>query len=291
MNRGNAHPVAAVGPHPRAERLMTLARDPHLLLRTLSARVRPPPRAPLRKAVGGVIFEFDFSAGPLVRQMYYDLYEPETIHALRRLLQPGDTFVDAGANIGYISTVALGLVGPAGRVHSFEPVPAYFGRLQQVARTNRTYNLVVNPWALGDVPGTATIHINGAANIGWNTLVPGFMHEASRQDTREVPVRRLDTYLSEQGLTNVALIKIDTEGYELPILRGLSGYLDGPAPRPHIICEVAPAAYPLLGHTLADLAACLLAYGYCACTLGRDPAAVDVTRLTETTTVLLVPCA
>ena len=63
----------------------------------------------------------------------------------------------------------------------------------------------------------------------------------------EVPARRLDSYIGEKGLGRVSLIKIDVEGLEFSVLRGLSGYLEGTGHRPVIICEIVPYAYPLLG--------------------------------------------
>src|SRR5216683_2563800 len=50
-------------------------------------------------------------------------YELDVQHALKRLLRPGDVFYDIGANAGFFSLLATKLVGPTGRVVSFEPLP------------------------------------------------------------------------------------------------------------------------------------------------------------------------
>ena len=52
-----------------------------------------------------------------------DEYEPEVVAKLRELLKPGMTFCDVGANMGVLTLLAARLVGPAGRVFSFEPFP------------------------------------------------------------------------------------------------------------------------------------------------------------------------
>src|SRR5207253_4151635 len=65
-----------------------------------------------------------------------DQYEPDVRAALRHFLKPGSVFLDCGANIGYFSVLAGGLVGPTGRVISVEANPVTLQRLQR--------NLAVN---------------------------------------------------------------------------------------------------------------------------------------------------
>src|SRR5260370_41311643 len=57
------------------------------------------------------------------RNVYMGSYECEETTIVRRLLRPGATFVDAGANIGYFTAVAARAVGGAGRVLAIGPVP------------------------------------------------------------------------------------------------------------------------------------------------------------------------
>jgi len=104
----------------------------------------------------------------------------------------GDVFVDVGANIGYISAIALGLVGQSGVVHSFEPVPDYFMRLKNIPAANRGYRHIVNQCALGERDGSAKIAVTNTSNIGWNTMVPKFMSAETTKEKIEVPVKRLD---------------------------------------------------------------------------------------------------
>src|ERR1051326_753995 len=90
-------------------------------------RVRFSPTGGVRQGrVGPVRFDYDFSLGGTVRTMYAGAYATELVGLLRKILQPGDKFVDVGANIGYLSAVGAGRVGTAGRVLSFEPAPIYF---------------------------------------------------------------------------------------------------------------------------------------------------------------------
>src|SRR6202008_2152616 len=145
---------------------------------------------------------------------------------LQRVLAPGDVFVDVGANIGYFTAVAAASVGRAGEVHAFEPVPRYFERLDALRRSNPEHRLHVYAEALGDAEGSAEIRVTRERNIGWKTLLPGLMRAEETGHTHTVRVRCLDHYLAERGVGRVALIKIDVEGYELPVLRGLTGYFE-----------------------------------------------------------------
>ena len=61
---------------------------------------------------------------------------------------------------------------------------------------------------------------------GQNTLVPSYKTTLEITQTLEVPVVRLDSYIEAHRIGRVSMIKIDTEGFELPILRGLTRYFE-----------------------------------------------------------------
>jgi hypothetical protein len=82
--------------------------------------------------------------------------------------------------------------------------------------------------------------------------------------TLKVTVVRLDSYLAERNIDRISLLKIDAEGYELPILKGLQRFFESSKQRPAIICEIAPRAYPLLGRTISELSDYMASYGYSA---------------------------
>jgi len=244
-------------------------------------------RRRVRRDLNGIKFTFDFTLPGHVDLMYLGIYEPELIEVLRRHLVAGGVFIDVGANVGYVTAVAAGLVGTAGQVHAFEPVPRYFQNLVRVRNDNPTHTILANACALGDRPGVLDIHVTRLPNMGWNTMVPGFMDVAARREVHAVRVERLDEYLLSRNLHRVDLVKIDTEGFEYPVLRGFVEFVRRVAPRlPPIYLEIAPQAYPLLGITLDDLRALLAEYGYQASSVDGHRV-VDVTTLTKTTNVLL----
>ena len=271
-----------------------LLSNPGLFCRKSVARVLPRipffPRRAIRN-IRGVRFECDFKLDPRVGDMFFSAYEPDEVAVLERFLRPGDVFVDVGANIGYLTAIGASLVGPEGQVHSFEPVPQYFARLKALCEANPRYGIRANAIALGERDGSAEIAQSSGENIGWNSMVPEML--AGEGHVRHtVRVQRLDEYLTECGVARVALIKVDAEGFELPILRGASGFLDaaaGAGVLPPILCEVAPGAYPLLGSKVGDLFDFMGRCGYTALGVEHDARPVRVESLETTTNVLFAP--
>ena len=119
--------------------------------------------------------------------MAFGLYELDTARVLKRLLRPGDHFIDGGANIGYFTLLAARLVGPAGRVDAFEPLPENHARLLAHLDLNGLADRVrVHRLALSDRAGEAVIHrLSGPTNnhgsstlfapAGASTGAPGLM--------------------------------------------------------------------------------------------------------------------
>lgn len=261
-----------------------------LFLRKVAARSIPMRSRPIYKTLNGVAVEYDLSGSwpgrKMARSMFFGSYEAGIVAVMKRFLKAGDVFIDVGANIGYLSAVGMGLVGSKGEVHSFEPVPVYYSRLNNLANANPGFRLVPQPIALSDTTGAAMVSV-ASRNIGWNTMVPGFMATSDLAYTSDVQTDRLDVYIEKNGIRRIALIKIDTEGFELPVLRGLKGHFDR-GERPAIICEVAPAAYGLLGYSISDLHKYMSLYGYSSYRISESGSlsAVDIRGARATVDVI-----
>jgi FkbM family methyltransferase len=263
--------------------------NPGVLFLKIAARWRVlffTPSTTQIKNINGVQFEFDITYDPSIKWMYASGYEIETVLVMKKFLKDGDTFIDVGANIGYVSAIAAGLVGKSGQIHCFEPVPAYFQKLQRFAEMNNDYNITLNNSALGDKKTITYIDISDYHNIGWNTMVPGLMKKRMLGETIEIPVGRLDDYLFERKLRHVTMIKIDTEGYEFPVLLGLTAFLGISKPLPVILCEILPEAYPLLGYTLIQIKEFMAQFGYKAFDVIRPQSEIEITTLTLNTNVV-----
>ena len=147
-------------------------------------------------------------------------YEPAISNILKKIVKPGNTCLDIGANIGWYTTLFQKLVGNEGEVHAFEPVQPIFERLKRNVRLNEPpKNVRLNNLALGDIETTVDLHVFSELPDG-HASISTFDHK----DYEVFPSRMttLDSYLSENNIANVDLVKIDIEGAELMMLKGAS---------------------------------------------------------------------
>lgn len=266
-----------------------LAKNPSLFCRVLLAKInttRRLPPLPAQKRIENIVFEYDLNHYRGTAPMYFGSYGLLIIEAMKRFMKPGDVFVDVGANVGYLSAFAAGIVGKRGQVHCFEPVPAYFDRLQRLVELNPEHSITPNCEAAGEEPGSCTIYVT--REPGQNTMVLAYKSGPEVISTLKVPVVRLDSYLAERNISRISLVKIDAEGFELPILKGLQGFFEKSEQRPAIICEIAPRAYPLLGRTVSELSDYMESYGYGAYDLIDGTTPVDLAGLEHVEDVLFL---
>jgi len=186
-------------------------------------------------------------------------YELDTQLVLRTLVKPGDTVIDVGANIGMITLLASHLVGPEGRVLSFEPNPNPRGRLRHHIEINGIKNVDIFDVALSDIEEEKTLKVDGSHD-GIGTL-------ANRPDfTNVTQIHRLMTAIGDNtlppALKGKVFIKIDVEGYEPRVLRGLARTIE--KYRPTILTEIEPAHLESAGSSTAELFQIMEAYGYIA---------------------------
>ena len=152
----------------------------------------------------------------------FGIYEFAVTQLLRSFLEPGDVFVDVGANVGYYSVIAGGAVGKEGHVFAFEPNPRVRARLERNVALNQLLGVVeVRPEAA--------------------SFADGIVHLVDPEDSRNDGLSSVDTRPHAQGLEVLAvrldgipelsrrppaLLKIDVEGGEPDVFRGASGLLE-----------------------------------------------------------------
>jgi FkbM family methyltransferase len=149
------------------------------------------------------------------------------------LVHEGDGVVDAGADWGIYTVRLAELVGPAGRVHAFEPNPVSLERLETVVGSEPQVR--VHAAALSDRAGTATLHVPLDAG---ETLRPLGSLRAPGDvpcETVKVATVTLDSALGDDT-QRISFAKIDVEGHELAVLRGAERLLT--AARPALLVEI-----------------------------------------------------
>lgn len=235
-----------------------------------------------------VNFEFDFGLGECPAMAFWGRYQPAVVDTVRALLRPGDTFLDAGASIGYMSFIAAQEVGRRGQVHAFEPVLQYYEKLARLRELNPELPITVNNCALGERDGRAMVYVGTSEDIGWNTMVPGRISRPAEE--QHVRVTRLDRYVLDHGLERVRLVKIDVEGYEFQVLKGMRDMLGGPpGARPAIICELLPGSLAAMGVSMGELAEYVRAAAYRSFRIPETRRPANIAEVQGKCDVLLLP--
>ncbi len=184
-------------------------------------------------------------------------WEPAETDWFLRMVKPGDTVVDAGANTGYYTLIGSRLVGDKGKVYAFEPEPANFELLQKNVRLNGLTNVVLERKALSNRNGTLKLFI-ADNNKGDHRI---YQPADESRPSIDVEAVRLDEYFKDykQGID---FLKTDTQGAEGLIIEGMTGLLDGRTDGPTIFMEFWPHGLAGLGTDAGALLKTLEAYKY-----------------------------
>jgi FkbM family methyltransferase len=257
---------------------MALARMvqlPVLAARRVSARG---PEIKTRRR--GIAWHLDLREGIDFSIWLRGCFEPSTIAAYRRELEPGATVIDVGANMGAHTLEFARAVGPRGRVLACEPTAHVFARLLDNLEANPELRprvdadqvmlmasldedlppKLVSSWPLGSDPERD--------RTSWGRPYP----------TTGASVSTMDRWIAEHNVDRVDLIKIDVEGNEVSVLDGAVDVLH--RHRPVIVCEVFAQPLMVQGRTVDDLLDRFEAAGYRLETLrGRPVTRSSLARL------------
>ena len=219
----------------------------HLARRFLSKRIKP------HRILGGplrgqylVTSWHDYPAG------VGGYTEPNLLTWFKQNVAAGECWLDVGAHYGYTSLALGALVGERGSVWAFEPIPETAGHLVRTAQINRLRQLHVIPVALGEPESLVlerTAAVRGMAEVG----LP--MPDVASA----ILVARLDWLwprLTTTPSSKIHGIKIDVQGMELQVLRGMSDILK--THKPALVVELHA------GVDRADVLNTLKAAGYTA---------------------------
>lgn len=197
----------------------------------------------IKRVIGGEPVRF-----PARWSRYYESnYEQHTFNFLRAHCASGDTVMDIGAHLGLFSVFMARLVGPSGRVFSFEPTPLTRKTLQKTVRINGCENsITVRGEAVAGSTTTMRFYDTGMLLSNANSII----HSLRSRRSLTVKTVSLDDFVATYQL-NVRCLKIDVEGAELELLRGAcrTFLID----RPAAALSVHPAQLNNAGYILADV--------------------------------------
>jgi FkbM family methyltransferase len=210
--------------------------------------------------LGGYLFDCCLR-DMIARHVFFaGCYAAQEVAVLRGVLQPGMTFVDVGADWGLMTLVASHLVGSPGRILALEPDPRAFKKLTRNLERNRLSQVRAFEIAAADNDAELILAGYDEEDEKWPTsrLVD---HRSAEQNLFHVRSRQLDPLLDEAGIEAVDLIKIDVEGAEDLVLRGMEPGLT--RRRYHrILLELHPLQLAERFRTERDATDLLAAKGY-----------------------------
>ena len=176
--------------------------------------------------------------------------------AMLGLLQPGQTVFDVGANVGYYTVQFARSVQSGGQVHAFEPVPGTHQTLRHNLALNQLSNVVPNAVIASADCEEREIHICDYSTGNCSV-------EVGTGPTQRIPSISIDSYCDRHGIQQIDLIKIDVEGHELQVLKGMAGLLAAGRVA-HLFLEMNSDALSHAGTTNAEVAEFLQQLGYSA---------------------------
>lgn len=189
-------------------------------------------------------------ADPLAKKLFwwgFDGHEPETAKVFYQLAKRCGTVFDIGANIGYFTLLAS-FANEKSQVVAFEPSPRHFAWLQANLLLNNATNVAAVQGAVSSEDRNLVLYLteDGATS----SLISNFREQAV---PIEVPSLSLDSYVAQNRIGKVDLIKIDVESGEPLVFEGMRTLLKND--QPLLICEVLGATERFLNSFLSD-------YGY-----------------------------
>ena len=184
----------------------------------------------------------------------------DTYH-LRRMLAPGSTFFDVGANFGYYSITLAAALSPECHGHAFEPFPTTYRRLRRNIELNCLQDVVdAHHIALLDVKGT-----------GYMKTTPGNSGAARVDNDRRgeaITTTTLDAFCEGQTVPRIDLVKLDVEGSEERVLLGGADVIS--TFKPLLMVELNPGVLARTGSSPEILINRLRSLGYDLFVAARD---------------------
>ncbi|MFX0206160.1 MAG: FkbM family methyltransferase [Candidatus Hodarchaeota archaeon] len=210
---------------------------------------------------------------PVERKIAEGIYEKTYVDFFYSKVQSGHVVVDIGAYIGYFSLLASERVGNDGCIYAFEPVPRNYKRLMKNFKLNRVENVKAYNFGLSDKNETLIINVP-KENPAESTLYRHTVTEISRnlkceKASVKIQLKSFDQFCMEEDLNNeVNIVKIDAEGAEFKILKGMETTLR--TSNLLLFLEIFPPILNRIGVSLENLITFLTNCGFKTIYSGRN---------------------
>lgn len=211
----------------------------------------------------GIQWQLDLREGIDLAIYVFGYFEYETVRAYCRILKPGDTVLDIGANIGAHTLHLARCVSPTGKVIAFEPTAYAYNKLRQNIALNPVLaNLIKAEQIMLVTSDTAQVKPQLYSSWQIHEMAADIhpKHGGRLMDTTGARTESLDSYLARNKIGRVSMIKMDVDGHECEVLRGAHELLQ--RDKPVLLMEMMPYGLEEAGASLDELLGLLSAYGY-----------------------------
>ncbi len=164
-------------------------------------------------------------------------WEKQSTELWAEIAKKSNVILDIGANTGYYSLLAKA-VNPDCKVYGFEPIPHIFNWYLENCKINNfdinCYNL-----AISDIKGENTIYMaNTNQNVYSASLIEQFAisHSSDKVHPLCINSTSLENFIEDNNIESINLIKVDVEGLEIKVLKGMGNFLS--KYKPSMLIEV-----------------------------------------------------
>jgi len=175
----------------------------------------------------------------------HKMWDPFQTKVFCQEIKNGNVVIDIGANVGYYSMLASKLVGSKGLVLAFEPEESNYRLLKKNIRVNGLKNVRTYQLAVSDNSGTATLY-KCSKNHGDHRLY----NSGDGRKENTVRTVSLDDFMDNK-VKKVDFIKMDIQGWELKVLRGMKRTITRNPPL-KMITEFWPSGLRNAGNTAPE---------------------------------------
>jgi FkbM family methyltransferase len=184
---------------------------------------------------------------------YENAFDKQLIEAIC----PGDCVWDVGANVGYYTVKIADRVGPTGCIFAFEPSPENLSKLSLATKAIEAVHII--PKALGEKNGTSRF-LQGSDQLGATSRIA----EDDVENAVDISMAAADDIVRSGEVVMPNVVKIDTEGYELEVLKGMMATLHNSSLRT-VLVEVhfRLLSERGLSKAAADVEKILIKTGFC----------------------------
>lgn len=206
----------------------------------------------------GILIHLDLDDWIQKQIFFFGRYEIEKLQTLfwKQNLKDGQIVLDIGANVGYYSLMAAKRINK-GTVYAFEPVRDTFDKLENNINLNRFTNIKAYNLAVSDRAGTLQLFPGDHKNTGTSSIR---MHKGFSGKLEMVDAITVDEFVARENIFKADFIKIDVEGSEMNVLKGMKLTLEKLSPV--VLIELLEEKLENAGSSVKEIYQLFIGMGY-----------------------------